>query len=202
VEYGLLGIIADQQFSNRVSRVAPRSPAALGHLQVNDEILAVNGVPVSNFDSLILAVGIYPPGEPVRLKIRRSDEIIERTIVLAKYHVDGEVIATNRPRPWRGLRVDYTTIIQGRGFGAPDADPIPAGVVVTDVEEGSPAAAAGLKKGVVILRVGDRPIQGPRDFAEAVAGKEGPVPMAISLGADADISVVTVGTEESAQRKP
>jgi S1-C subfamily serine protease len=202
VEYGVLGIYADQQFTNRVSRVVPHSPAALGHLQINDEILAVNGVPVSNFDSLILSVSVYAPGEPVRLKIRRSDEIIERTIVLAKYHVDGEVIATNRPRPWRGLRVDYTTTIQGKGLGAPDTDSIPAGVVVTEVEEGSAAAAAGLKKGVVIFRVGDRPIQNPRDFAAAVADKEGSVPMAISLGPDADISMVSVGTEESSRTKP
>jgi S1-C subfamily serine protease len=202
VEYGLLGIHADPQFSNRVSRVAPHSPAALGHLQVNDEILAVNGAPITNFDSLILSVSVYPPGESVRLKIRRSDEIIERKIVLAKYHVDGEVIATNRPRPWRGLRVDYTTTIQTRGNGGLENDSIPAGVVAAEVEEGSPAAAAGLKKGVLIFRVGDRPLQSPRDFAEAVADREGPVTLAISLGIDADISVVTVGTEESSRTKP
>jgi S1-C subfamily serine protease len=202
VEYGLLGIIADPQFSNRVSRVATHSPAALGHLRVGDEILAVNGVPIANFDSLILSVSVYPPGESVRLKIRRSDDIIERTIVLAKFHVDGEVIATNRPKPWRGLRVDYSTTIQMRGNGAPDNDSVPAGVVAAEVEEGSPAAAAGLKKGVLIFRVGDRPIHSPRDFAEAVADQGGPVALAIALATDADINVVTVGTADSSPTKP
>jgi serine protease Do len=202
VEYGLLGIIADPQFSNRVSRVAPHSPAALGNLQINDEVLAVNGVPITNFDSLILGVSVYAPGDSVRLKIRRSDEIIERTIVLAKFHVDGEVIATNRPRPWRGLRVDYTTTISMRGNRALDIDSIPAGVVVTEVEDGSPAAAAGLKKDMLIFRVGDRPIQNPRDFAAAVADREDPVALAVSLGTDADIGAVTVGTEGSSRTKP
>ena len=42
--------------------------------------------------------------------------MIERTVVLAKFRVDGEVIATNRPRPWRGLRVDYTTAAERPGL--------------------------------------------------------------------------------------
>ncbi len=107
VEYGLLGISADDKFTNFVSEVQRRLTAALGQLQVNDEIIAVNDIPVTDFDSLILAVNVFPPGDAVRLKIRRGDETIERTIVLAKLSVDGEVIATNRPKPWRGLRVDY-----------------------------------------------------------------------------------------------
>ena len=102
VEYGLLGIQADPNFTNRVCEVQPNSPAALGQLQVNDEIIAVNGMPVADFDSLILAVNAYPAGETVRLKIRRGDEMIERTIVLAKFPVEGEVIATNRPNALAG----------------------------------------------------------------------------------------------------
>jgi S1-C subfamily serine protease len=75
-------------------------------------------------------------------------------------------------------------------------------VVAAEVEEGSPAAAAGLKKGVLIFRVGDRPIHSPRDFAEAVADQGGPVALAIALATDADISVVTVGTADSSPTKP
>jgi S1-C subfamily serine protease len=196
VEYGLLGIRPSHGKSNRVGDVNSNSPAARGVLQINDEILAVNGTPVTNFDSLILAVGAYSPGDLVRLKIRRSDEVIERTLVLAKYPIDGEVIATNRPRPWRGLRVDYSTAIRPPAFGFPDLAMTAAGVVVTDVEEGSPAAAAGLKKGVVILRVGERPVQSPRMFAEAVDGQDGPVNL------DTEIGVLTVGTAESPRPKP
>ncbi len=39
---------------------------------------------------------------------------LERTVVLAKLAVDGEVIATNRPKPWRGLRVEYSSILYRR----------------------------------------------------------------------------------------
>jgi S1-C subfamily serine protease len=195
VEYGLLGIQADQRFTNRVGQVTPHSPAARGQLQMNDEVLAVNGVPVTNFDTLILAVGPYSPGDAVKLKIRRGDDFIERTIVLAKYPVEGEVIATNRPPAWRGLRVDYTSALRLSALAFPDMDVTAAGVVVTDVEEGSPAASAGLKKGVVILKVRDRPLHSPRAFAEAVDGQDG------SVALETDIGVLTVGNGESSRPK-
>jgi serine protease Do len=185
VEYGLLGIHSSD-YSNRVNETSPHSPAAI-HLQIGDEILAVNGVPVHDFASLILAVNAYPAGAEIRLKIRRSNELIERTLVLAKFPVDGEIIATNRPNPWRGLRVDYMTLQNYGAIGRPFEDVPSAGVVITEVEEGSPAESAGLKKGQLIRRVGQRPVLNPKAFAEAVAKQDGPVTF------DTDHGVVTVG---------
>lgn len=183
VEYGLLGIRADPKYSNYVFEVSPNSPAALGQLQVNDQIVAVNGLPVTDFESLILAVNVYPAGEAVRLKIHRGDETLERTIVLAKLFVDGEVIATNRPQPWRGLRVEYTSPLSYRGFPPNVPESATSGVVVVEVEEGSKAASAGIKRGQLIRRVGRKEIRAPRDFAEAVAGLDGPVTLDTDLGA-------------------
>ncbi len=56
------------------------------------------------------------------------------------------------------------------------------GVVVTEVESGSPAEAAGIKKDVVILTVDGRPIQGPRAFAAAVADRNDAVVFETTLG--------------------
>jgi S1-C subfamily serine protease len=186
VEYGLLGIRADQNFTNRVSEVTPNSPAALGELQVNDEICAVNGVPVVDFDSLIVAVNMYAPGDSVRLKIRRGEENIELPIVLAKLPVDGEVIATNRPKPWRGLRVDYTPPQFSSTFGQRFLERAKPGVAVADVEAGSPASIAGLKKGQVIHQIAGKSVRTPRDFAAIVGPLEGPIVL------DTDLGTVTV----------
>jgi S1-C subfamily serine protease len=182
VEYGLLGIRADHNFTNRVGDVSPNSPAALGQLQINDEILAVNGTPVVDFDSLLLAVNAYPAGEAVRLKIRRNDETLERTIVLAKFPIEGEVIATSRPVAWRGLRVDYTTALGFAPFGPNFVDPTTAGVVVADVDEGSPAAIAGLKKGQLIRKVAGKLVRSPSAFNQAVSALSGPVTLDTDLG--------------------
>ncbi len=37
-----------------------------------------------------------------------------KTVNLAKYPVDGDLIATNKPAPWRGIRVDYLSTVSAR----------------------------------------------------------------------------------------
>ena len=83
--------------------------------------------------------------------------------MLAKYPVVSDAIATNRPNPWRGLRVDYMSTISRRGFGRTPSKTLP-GVIVTEVVEGSPAAAAGIKKGQSIRKVEKRAVRSPREF--------------------------------------
>jgi serine protease Do len=182
IEYGLLGIKADNGFTNHVGEVQPNSPAALGDLLTGDEIIAVNDARVYDFDTLVLAVNAYSAGDTVRLKIRRGEDTIDRPIVLAKVAVDGEIIATNRPKPWRGLRVDYTSAINSLTLGPNFLDSSLTGVVVAEVEDGSPAAAAGIKKGQLIRKVGDQSIRSPRDFAQAIATLDGPVTLHTDLG--------------------
>jgi serine protease Do len=182
IEYGFLGIKADDKYSNKVAGVLLNSPAKLGEVLVDDEIVAVNEAPVTDFDTLILAVNAYSAGDTVRLKIRRGEEVLERTIVLAKSPVDGEIIVTNRPPPWRGLRVDYTSVLNFRPLGPSFSDANIPGVLVTEVEPGSAASAAGIKTGQVIRKVGDKVLGNPRAFREAVAELEGPVTLDTDAG--------------------
>jgi S1-C subfamily serine protease len=182
IEYGFLGIHAQPSSSNRVGDVQINSPAFLGQIVTNDEIIGLNDVPIHDFDSLILAVNAYSAGDTVRLKIRRNDEIIVRAITLGKYPVEGEIIATNRPKPWRGLRVDYTSAIRYRTFSPSFLDGREAGVIVTEVEEGSAGAAAGIKRGQLIRRVRDKSVANPPAFYAAVDSLEGPVTLLTDLG--------------------
>jgi serine protease Do len=181
IEYGLLGIRAHLAITNRVEEVTPNSPADQGQLQVNDEIQAVNDTPVSDFDTLILAINSYAPGDEVRLKIRRAGKELTKTVNLAKYPVDGDMIATNRPAAWRGIRVDYMSTMSTRAAG-PFLEQLPAGVVVTEVLDDSPAARTGLKKYQVIRQVEKTPVSNPTQFARAVAGLKGPVTLMTDQG--------------------
>jgi S1-C subfamily serine protease len=54
--------------------------------------------------------------------------------------------------------------------------------VVVEVEEGSPAADAGIKRGQLIQRVAGKDVRSPQEFAEAVAKEEGPVMLDTDLG--------------------
>jgi S1-C subfamily serine protease len=188
-EYGFLGIKLDMQTrTSRVSGAEPGSPAADGGVQVHDQIVAVGEIPVTDSESLVVAINSVPAGEPVTLKLVRQGGVIERTVTLAKLKVrGGPVIATNRPEPWRGVRVDYTSTLANTTF-APEAFEAMArrGVLVTEVESGSEAEKAGLKPNQLITRVEGRPVPSPREFARAVAGLKGPVRL------ETDQGVVTV----------
>jgi S1-C subfamily serine protease len=182
IEYGLLGIVAHQGNTNRVDEVTPGSPADQGQLQANDEIVAVNETPVHDFNSLILAINTYAPGDEVRLKVRRAGSMLTKTVVLAKHPVNSDMIATNRPPPWRGLRVDYLSTVYPRSMVPPFADPSPGGVVVSEVVDDSPAARAGLKRFQIIQKVGKTPISTPPQFAQAVERLKGAVNLATDQG--------------------
>jgi S1-C subfamily serine protease len=183
IEYGLLGIRSRTvPATNRVEEISPNSPADQGQLQVGDEIVAVDGTAVDDWDTLILAINAHAPGDEVRLKVRRAGMELNRTVVLAKYPVDPETIATTRPPAWKGLRVDYLSTLSGTPGILPLMELRVGGVVVTEVEEDSPAARAGLKKFQVIRQVDGNPVANPRTFARAVAEKNGPITLVTDQG--------------------
>jgi serine protease Do len=183
-EYGFLGVGLDSNGSNRVMSAQPGTPADEGNVLVDDQILAVGDTPVADADSLVLSINAMPAGTRVTLKLLRQGQVIERTVELAKFRVSGEVIATNRPPLWRGLRVDYTSTLPYTTFGDPLLSAMArGGVVVTEVEAGSPAARSGLKPGQIIRSIEGKALKNPRDFVRLVAGLTGPVSLETDLGA-------------------
>jgi S1-C subfamily serine protease len=183
VEYGFLGIKLHELRRNVVGGIVANTPAALGDLLVGDEILAVNDHPADAETGLSLALSVAPVGQPVALKVRRGDRVLEKSVFVSKYPVAGEVIVTNRPAPWRGLRVDFTSILAANTFSDAVLQAMARGCVcVAEVEPGSPAAAAGLRPHLIITHAAGRLVRSPTDFAQAVEGKTGPVELETDRG--------------------
>lgn len=183
VEYGFLGIRLDETAPNIVGGVRPGTPAAEGDLVVGDEVLAVGDQPVTAELGLSLALATAPVGEPVTLKIRREGRETEKTVFLSKYPVDGEVIATSRRAPWRGLRVDYTSVLAENTFSDDILNAMAkGGVGVIEVQPGTPAEAAGLRRGQIIIKVDSKPIRTPADFDAAAKASSGPVTLETDRG--------------------
>ena len=183
VEYGFIGVGLSESVTNSVSKVLPGSPADLGGLLADDTILAAGGLPVTDSDSLTLAINAQAVGKPVTLKIRRGQEVKDKVVVLSKYPVQGEVIATNRPAAWCGLRVDFTSIVTGPMVADHVLEAMSkGGIGVVGVEPNTPADAAGLKPGQVIRAVNGKPVRTPSEFAEAVSRAKGPVRLDTDLG--------------------
>jgi S1-C subfamily serine protease len=175
VEYGFIGIGLAPREPNTVSEVRPGTPAWKADLATGDRILQVGDrkLDIDDESALPLAMASVPVGKPVTLKVLHNGEVVERTIVMSKYPVMGGVIATNRPAAWRGARIDFTSVLSdGLSTDATLESMTSGGVGVLEVEEGSPAKAAGLTRGHVITAIEGTSITTPGEFREAVAALE------------------------------
>jgi serine protease Do len=167
--------VADFGLSERtgalVATVTRGGPAARAGMEPGDIILEFNGVPVRSQDELVRMVVATKPGTTVPVKVWRDKR--ERMVNLTVDELDLESESTTvAGRP----QTEETT---GVGFGitlgplTPDVARqlrIPSetvGVLVTDVEPGSPAARAPIVRGDVILQVNRVPVSTP-----AEAGRE------------------------------
>lgn len=177
VEYGFIGLTINPQQPNQVGSVRPGTPADQAGLQERDLVLYVGDVPVSaTKGGLNLALALAPVGQFVKLVISRDGQRRELEVILSKYPVEGEVIASNRPAPWRGLRVDFSTVLGGSTFSDQVLEALArGGVGVIEVISGSPADAAGLKRGQLITEVEGKRVRNPAEFRKAVEGRQGPV---------------------------
>jgi S1-C subfamily serine protease len=172
VEYGFLGIGLDPNVPNGVSNVTPGTPADRAGLVADDIILAVNDHDLDTEDGLTMALSTIPPGQTASLKINRRGDLVTKTILVSKYPVMEPPIATNRPKPWRGLRVDFTSVLNPTAVDIAQSM-ANGGVGIVSVETGSAAETAGLRKNLVITAVDGQAVPTPADFLKAVASKDG-----------------------------
>lgn len=182
VEYGFLGVIKDRSRPGVVvERTTPAGPAEQGGIQPGDEIVAIDGVPVDSFDDLLFQVGTALAGTPVRVTVARFGRPRDVVVTLAKYRNDQPFIASHRPEPVFGLRVDYASILaqQQPLVVLPGTPPVrvPAGVWVREVQPDSPAAARFQALGDnpsrwVITQVNDRAVTTPAEFYAAARGRD------------------------------
>ncbi len=199
-EYGFLGIrpfnLQPPEIAAGVrgirGRVEPGTPAARSGLRDDDIITSVNDAPVYDSDSLVLEVGRLPVEAVAHLRVIRNGARQTIDVVLSKYPVRGRKIVTVRPEAWRGVRVDYASAFvepdQPQRFGLPMSDDA---VAVSEVEQNTPAAQAGMKAGMLISHVDGRPVRTPKEFRSAIAEKTGPVQLRL-LASDPSSSVLVV----------
>ncbi len=185
VEYGFLGIRPGNLTGRdimagirgiRVENVIPGTPAERTGLKIGDIITAVDGTPIHEPDGLVLEVGKLPVESVAQLDVLRERRKLNLNVALGKYPVPGKKTITTLAPSWRGLRVDHPTafvdVLPTERYGGVFPE---SGVIVTDVQQGSPAAKADLCRGMLIKHVGRRTIRTPKEFHAQVARETGPV---------------------------
>jgi serine protease Do len=149
-----------------VSEAQANGPAAKAGIQSGDVITAVNSDAVRDSRDLAKKIGAVAPGSKVTLGILRKGERQNVTIALEAMPNDRQAKADTGAEQNDGdaPRLGLTLAPADRVAGADTK-----GLVITGVQEDSPAAESGMKTGDVILDVAGKPVTSVGEMRKTLA---------------------------------
>ncbi|HYB60627.1 MAG TPA: DegQ family serine endoprotease [Methylomirabilota bacterium] len=165
-----------------VGEVEPNSPGSRAGLQRGDIILSVDGQPISDERDLRLRIAAMAPGLTVKLEIVRNGQKQTVSVTLAEFPDKTASASEGQPssNALEGVQVDELTPQIAREIGLP---PGTTGVVISDVDESSSAAEAGLQRGDVIQEVNRQPVNNLEQYEKAIrAAGNGEVLLLVNRG--------------------
>ena len=149
-----------------VADVTEASPALAGGIQQGDTILKVDGKDIKDSRDLARKVAQIKPGDSVPVTLVRDGKTMDLSVKIGT--MPGEPKMASK----EGAKGDDASVSLA-DFGlkvAPAQDG--AGVTVTDVAPGSPAAERGLKPGDTILEVAGTEVHAPADVRNALKAND------------------------------
>ena len=153
-----------------VAGVQPGSPAELGGVKPGDVIVSMNGEQLDDFKDLSKLVAKAAAGSESTLQVKRQGETRKLTIEIGNMPDDGAKVAladdtAGDDGPKLGVYLaELTPEARQRYRIGKDTE----GVLITGVQQGSPAAKAGIEAGQVIHMVGQETVTSPQDVVARV----------------------------------
>jgi serine protease Do len=146
-----------------ISDVMPDSPASKSGLKSGDVLLEFNGKRMEAPSDLQRAVGLTSPNQDAKIKVLRDSS--ERTVDIRigeapEERTEARSGGTQRGKSLLGLDVRAVTPEIARQLNLPS----PEGVVVARIDDGSPAAEAGVQRGDVIREINRQRVRTMGDF--------------------------------------
>jgi S1-C subfamily serine protease len=139
-----------------VAGVAQGSAAEHAGIKTGDIIVSINSTPIKNATELRNTIGMQRVGDQVEIGLLRDGKPLKVSALVAE-HSESEAVNA----------VDVNRGLEGADLAdAPDA----AGVLVRAVQDGSPAAQAGLRANDLIVAVGRVPVATLKAFREVAKG--------------------------------
>jgi len=163
-----------------VGKVTPGAPGEKGGLKPGDVITAIDGKKVHGSDDLTMEVISRSPGSTVTLDVIRDNKPIKVSVTLGQRpsgidwdkrgsggnddnngNDNGSSDNGNGSVTVRGITVEDLTPDVAQQINVPVGT---KGVVVTDIDQASPAADATLGRGLIITAVNRQPVNNVQDF--------------------------------------
>jgi serine protease Do len=146
-----------------VSDIVEGSPASKSGLVEGDVIVSFEGKEISNGSELKNLVSSTDPGSRVKLGIYRDNK--KKNIFVTLEEREDTVVATTNVNYEFGLLLENPSEDLINKYKLNEKNPSNIqGVIVTGVEDNSPAEEAGLQEGDIITRVGRKKIYSTKDF--------------------------------------
>lgn len=179
----------DEARGARVRSVLDDTPAAQAGIEAGDVIVEFAGEPVEDAAGLTAAVRAKAPGDAVSLALRRDGKTKRLELTLGERE---PLIELGEGGAWEGKALPQSFWLQQLGeagggrlgvevrdLAGPLASYFPGaerGALVLEVTEDSPAAAAGLEAGDVIVGLGGESVATVAELREAVSALAGEAP--------------------------
>jgi len=151
-----------------VADVVKGDPAEKAGLRTGDVIVEIDGKKVHDTHELLRIVAGVPVGKTVVLKAVRDGRLQNFNITVAERKDQELASAQERSGDYFGMTLQDITPSIAESLGLSDR----SGVIVTSVQEGSPADEAGIKPRDVIIQVNKINIKSMKDFQREM-GKKG-----------------------------
>jgi serine protease Do len=154
----------DRERGALVADVVPDTPAAKAGIERGDIIIEFNGRKIEEMNDLPRIVAGTPPNTDVPIKILRKgqEKVVQVQVAELKEERMAEGGGTLEEN--LGMTVQELTPEIARNLGVSESK----GVVVTNVDDGSPADEAGLRRGDVIVEVNQKKVQTVQDYRAAI----------------------------------
>ncbi len=151
-----------------IGDVMKNSPAEKGGLKRGDVIIQLEKKVVREPLELQTAVADTSPGRIVSVKIIREKKETVLKIKIGEMPAEKELIAEEEKErgSWRGLKVEAITEDLMKMFKMRARE----GVIVSNVEPGSQADEAGIRRGVIIKQINREKIENITDYHNIIKG--------------------------------
>ena len=129
-----------------ITKVMPESPAAKARIKVQDVIESINGFQIYSFEQLYNILGLIRPGTIIQLTVLREHKVLNIKTEVA----NPKELPLRRELPFLwGMRMQKFNDLEPDGT-------ILQGVLVTNVDDNSDGALAGLELGDIIISANGR----------------------------------------------
>jgi serine protease Do len=143
-----------------VADVTKGGPAEKVGIERGDVIVSFNGKEIKEMRDLPFAVASTQVGKTVHVEVIRKGEKKSFEVKIGELKDEQAPVVAEEESPKLGMSVEELTPELAKSLGLTER----SGIVVVQVEDDSPAAAAGLRPGDVVLEIDQSSVKSIEDF--------------------------------------